>query len=142
MTRERPSRKDDFFFLNSTDKWGDLRVLETGGHVADGLCRCERNGVMLQNDLIPLKPSSYTKRETDKVRERERPERSTKDIKSEKCNLVVPGFRGHVKEVGRVAGSHASGNSLFSSLSQFILFSAFTFRSLFSRIKVKTQAEV
>ncbi len=57
---------------------------------------------------------------------------SAKDVKSEKCNLVVPGFRGHVKEVRRVAGSHVSGNSLLSSLSQFILLSAFTFRSLFS----------
>lgn len=34
---------------------------------------------------------------------------STKDVKSEKCNLVVPGFRGHVKDVGNVPGSNAGG---------------------------------
>ena len=64
---------------------------------------------------------------------------STKDVKSEKCNLVVPGFRGHVRDGGKVAGSQAGGKkSMISSslISQFILFPAFPFRALFSCIKI------
>lgn len=55
-------RKDDFFFFpKSTDKWGDLRGLETGALLLM-VCTDVREMGDATNDPIPLKPSCYQKR--------------------------------------------------------------------------------
>lgn len=95
------------FFLNSTDKWGDLRGLETGAWWFVQMWE-ERDDATKRHD--PSKASMiHKKRDKDNLRAREWWKMSTKDVKSEKCNLVLPGFRGHMRDGGKVAGSQAGG---------------------------------